>query len=400
MRISPAFFVSWTLAAVASISTGCGKDEPVQPRTDDPLREAGASSDVSDTDPATSSDTDETDGTDEVPARPTSTSTPIPAPVAPSDVGKRCQLDDDCAGGLRCLTASSDDWLGGGAPNGYCSQDCFEDQTVCGGGVCLQTSESEAYCVELCDLGLPDASKCHGREDLSCTPLSASDGSFLAYCSPTCRSDADCDGRKCDLGWGNCVDELPDGAPIGAQCERDNDCQTNFCYGTELADGSQHAVCTGICTLGASAGCGFEQNIAEEPGQPICLPPISGLSAGDLGLCQQSCNCNEQCLHPDALCLIFPDDSDAQSVFGTDGICIEPLDVPEEELNGLVLGRSCPPGPDMGDGGMSALPDPIEAGTDTDTDTDPTPGVPDASTPPPPVDSGAEPTPSVDASVP
>lgn len=392
MRISSAFFVSWTLAAVASVSTGCGKDEPVAPRADTPTPEAGVSSDVSDTDPAPASDTDETD---EVPTRPTSTATPSPAPVTASDVGKRCQLDDDCATGLRCLTTDTDEWLGGGAPNGYCSQDCFEDPTVCGAGLCLQTSDSAAYCVEQCELGFPDPSKCHGREDLSCTPLRAADGSFLAYCSPTCRNDADCDGRKCDLGWGNCIDELPEGAPIGAQCEQDSDCQTSFCYPTELADGSQHAVCSGACTLGATAGCGLAQSIAEEPGQPVCLPPISGLSAGDLGLCQQSCNCNEQCLHPNAVCLIFPDDSGAQSVFGTDGICIEPLDVPEEELNGLVLGRSCPPGPDMGDGGMSPLPDPPEAGTEPETE--PAPVVPDAATP---LDSGAEPTPNVDASAP
>src|SRR5688572_11882472 len=42
-------------------------------------------------------------------------------------VGRACTQDAQCGDGLRCLTSSANDFLGGGAPNGYCTINCEED---------------------------------------------------------------------------------------------------------------------------------------------------------------------------------------------------------------------------------------------------------------------------------
>jgi hypothetical protein len=153
-----------------------------------------------------------------------------------------------------------------------------------------------------------------------------------------CRSDADCGGgRACDLGIGTCIDEPLTGDPIGTQCDPDvseSNCASRVC----LPITEEFAVCSGFCNL-SEVGCGSDSLLPADPGQPICtFSTAQGGSAGDLGFCNQRCYCDDDCLHPDALCLILPEDLFA--VFGSDGICVDP-EFPVEDSSEFILGREC-----------------------------------------------------------
>src|SRR5690606_64152 len=48
-------------------------------------------------------------------------------PATAALVGRACTEDAQCGEGLRCFTSDSNDFFGGGPPNGYCSINCEED---------------------------------------------------------------------------------------------------------------------------------------------------------------------------------------------------------------------------------------------------------------------------------
>ena len=99
-----------------------------------------------------------------------------------SMLGLACTMDSQCGDGGRCLLPSADSpVLGGGAVNGYCTKDCVAD-TDCQLGRCLlPQGGGSGECFLECQTGPElmfindplDPTKCHGREDLRCTPLMA-----------------------------------------------------------------------------------------------------------------------------------------------------------------------------------------------------------------------------------
>jgi hypothetical protein len=125
----------------------------------------------------------------------------------------------------------------------------------------------------------------------------------------------------------------------------------------------EYAFCSGFCNL-SEIGCGSDNQIPEEPGEPICTYGVaSGSGQNDLGFCAQRCNCDGECAHSDGVCLILPED--LRPIFGSDGICVDP-EFPDDDPS-FSVGRACAdqPGGDSGamDGGMmSSMDAAIEAG--------------------------------------
>ncbi len=245
-----------------------------------------------------------------------------PAAPAAVELGKSCLGDSDCAEGLTCITTDSSDFLGGGPAGGYCSLKC-DTPTDCEAfdrsGRCLEFDAGLRYCLQGCEAGATLLTKCQGRLDISCQD---SDGG--GFCRPTCRGDEDCDGRRCELGTGLCVDELSDGGEIGAECDPDDPttCSSGLCIA--FADG--YFACSGLCQLGdLTAGCG-RSAAPMSPSAPACVLAPETAALGDLARCNQGCDCQDDCLHPDALCYTGPFGSleDGSSLFGTKGLCVAP----------------------------------------------------------------------------
>jgi hypothetical protein len=240
-------------------------------------------------------------------------------PSASGPVGKECAADGDCAEGLFCMTARSND-IGGGVAGGLCTADCDADPEVCQaldpGAVCIGFTGLGSYCHELCEPGgSPD--KCDGRSDLSCRPVAAD----AAYCGAQCRGDFDCGSRYCDLGSGRCLDELSGTLPMGAPCDPEaetNDCRGGFCLSVvNEAGDTLVSMCSGRCTLGAE-GCGIDPTVAEVPAACIYGPATADV--GDRGSCGLLCDCNDDCRHPDMVCVPF-DDAEIEQSTGHVGVC-------------------------------------------------------------------------------
>lgn len=350
MTVNPTSRVFGALGAAAFMFIGCGKDEPILLA---PVADAAAG-------PAAFEKPTKSGAGDEQPSPP-NTSPPVAS--GPSVIGKSCEKDGDCdAAGVTCMRATGTDWSGGGPAHGYCSADCAANldgepdlcRALDGNSACL-TRNDGSFCVALCELGRPPDGivKCQNRADLACDAVAADGG---AFCRPMCRSNADCGGRLCDFGKGVCVDELPDGDPIGSKCDPDaasSTCASGVCE--SLGEG--FGVCSGYCNL-STVGCGssaFEP--ADDPGEPICIYPAaaSGSGLSDLGECLQRCNCDEDCLHPDALCYqLDKTEAVSREILGTIGVCVGPGvqdDTPEDQKT--PLGFSCVSA--AGDGGMTRL---------------------------------------------
>jgi hypothetical protein len=300
-------------------------------------------------------------------------------PALTSDIGKACSSDDDCGGApLFCLTREGDGFDDGGPPNGMCVADCTSDsearQTICNGidsfTLCLQGKGLETarevtddvfYCIPACLYGDDSdrGGKCQGRSDVACTLLGqTSSGVLVGSCEPVCVSDEDCGGRVCDVGSGLCVDaENRSGAPIGARCERDADCE-GLCVSPTL--NPDYKVCSGLCTIGVK-GCGETLSSDEAP-DAHCLLADSYATIGDQGGCLELCDCNDDCEHPDSVCVDFGYEGDT----GRLGVCYDSWLGPDAGREGIPCKSSTPDagaGGSGGSGGSGGGPDASSGGT-------------------------------------
>lgn len=220
--------------------------------------------------------------------------------MEPGSLGLPCDDQEDCAGGLSCLSSVSNSLDLGSPPGGLCTRSCDDDPSRCNelGGRCLDIG-GNSFCVQSCAFG-PGA-KCHGRRDFACEPtyrsvdvacdVDADCGAqavcrggacqlVVPLCLPRCNGPADCPDRAhCDPVSGECVREAPEGDPVGAECSVEADTCRGLCTGR----------CTEFCTLGAEGACG--------PGAAcvLTLGSIPSSAPGDQGACAALCNCNDDC---------------------------------------------------------------------------------------------------------
>ncbi|MBW2524849.1 MAG: hypothetical protein JRI23_11765 [Deltaproteobacteria bacterium] len=236
-----------------------------------------------------------------------------------------CEDDEACVGDEICLlaTATVDGFAsfwgeddGGGPARGYCSLPCVDDADCHGpDNQCLGRAP-DGICVLGCTFGEPAISalddpipttKCRGRDDLMCAPVSGGG----AVCLPVCGSDDECPtDRFCDQRVGLCVSEPRQGAPLGSSCEPDDpgtSADEDSCAGwcQVFADGNEEVLgklCTSHCSLGGALdgtdNCGGPQ-------QGLCLFQLgfeeqqSGI--GDQGLCSNACQTHGECNVGDGL---------------------------------------------------------------------------------------------------
>jgi hypothetical protein len=236
-------------------------------------------------------------------------------------IGQTCIKSSDCGNPkLTCLLPTGTDFDGGGVSNGVCTLDCSADLTAvvasqrsaCADvdetAICLQVSNTKAFCVESCTEGpVPTTeTKCHKRHDMACADPR---GNGSGYCKPTCRGDFDCASanRICDLSDGVCKDKLDPvrTLPSGAKCDPNAsvDRCAGTCVGVVAGDASTTDIgfCSGFCKLG-DQGCGFDPTSTSAV-DSFCLFGTSQQSdADDLGFCAQLCDCNDECRNPDFIC--------------------------------------------------------------------------------------------------
>jgi hypothetical protein len=232
--------------------------------------------------------------------------------------GLPCASAADCGAGLTCLLSSGSEFDGGGVSNGLCTLDCSADLTaavsatsVCQdadpNAICLQVSDTKAYCVESCMVGASQVAKCHGRHDMACAdPESVGVG----YCKPTCRGDFDCQGRVCDLSDGVCQSAIDPARklPDGSKCNPD--AMPDICHGAcvgivEDNGATSGGFCSGFCKLG-EAGCGTGPTASAKPDAYCLFGTDPNADLDDLGFCAELCDCNADCKNPDFVCTMVP----------------------------------------------------------------------------------------------
>lgn len=356
-----------------ALGAACGTDERIQ-GVNQTGGDSGAGED-DDSDPFGDDDAD--DDTGPVPtSRPTTTPTTTPTtpttPAVTSNLGFACSANGDCDAGLECMTEDSSGFWNGGPANGMCTAACASDLdclAIDSNGVCVPADDTgtAGVCMPGCVAGdlVSGADKCGGRLDMACLALDT-----ISFCVPMCGSDADCaEGRFCDIGFGNCVDEPLTGDAIGSECDpaaEQSDCSSGFCLG--LGAEGTFGMCSGACRTG-TVGCGSGSLMPEDPGEGFCLP-LGGVGLdGDFGTCIQRCNCDLDCLHPGALCWAAAEtDEEAIADIGTVGFCIDGAFQDDPEFADERIGIECeddrdPPTmteagvpPDGGSGGSSSLP--------------------------------------------
>lgn len=362
--------------SLIGLAAGCGQDETVRPAQ--PADDAGSSTENPGPGPTPPSTV------------PTTTSTtPPPAPTGPSSsqLGAACARTADCGAGLLCLTATGEEWLGGGPPNGFCSADCNTGgDELCGSieadSLCVGVSDTASYCIPTCTTGSAAGPKCQDRPDVACDPVVFSDLG-VAICRPMCRGDEDCNGRLCDFATGSCVDDLPTGDPLGSSCNPETEqtnCSTGFCLGGSTEGTTDVGYCTGWCTVGAG-GCGSTDG-SVNAGDSFCLPAWSGTSVGDLGLCVQTCDCDADCDADRFRCGRYPD---AQESLGVQGFCFE-FDAEFSEGSGIEFGLECSDSGVTGDGDAMSQADTGLA----DAEAEPNQSLPDSAASSSPLDAAAD----------
>ncbi|HVJ16403.1 MAG TPA: hypothetical protein VM686_13270, partial [Polyangiaceae bacterium] len=262
------------------------------------------------------------------------------------ELGRDCITDAECGEGLICVTRDDVDTLGGAPPKGLCTAACpcedGADGTICSDDPCLEfsanaycipfTAGDTGYCLEGCAFDQGLTPKCHDRIESVCTGvafqeldtdctdnldcganeacLSGVCNAVLTVCLPNCGSDADCDdGLFCDPLTGLCMEDPPTGKGVNEACDPAADpdeCASGYCSVTYMHE--DEGTCSGFCNLGHPFSCGYT---GEGKADAACLfgTVLSGEASevGDLGVCGQLCDCDDECTATGEVCRPFGD---------------------------------------------------------------------------------------------
>jgi hypothetical protein len=185
------------------------------------------------------------------------------------------------------------------------------------------------FCLPTCEPGSeisPD--KCHERvPGLAC--VEDEEDAEAGVCLPLCQGDAECGGDLfCNPSTGLCASAESEGDPIGTACSADggeSGCRDECLpvYENASDDEPLYEVCAEGCTFGWA--CGWDD--MDSAAEGICDSLSDDAEVGDLGWCRQLCRCNDDCRHPELVCL--PLDPDSLDIFRRAGFCAYPLEADE-----------------------------------------------------------------------
>jgi len=275
-----------------------------------------------DSDDSKNSGTGGTSATDAGPeAGPDADSDVAPDTQAGGTVGATCSSDADCAQGLSCWRDDGNETRF--PSHGMCTVSCAADATICTklspAAVCMQLVSGDPdakRCVEQCSLHSPSftslsagmpTGKCHGRNDMACTPSNTGGG-----CVPACNDDSACTTGKCSVKTGFCqsgqVEPWTD--KMGQAVSSNFDCPA----GVVVSGGV--TVCVPSCTLGVVPSCNWKGTNADATA--ACVFGQSPFGQGDQGGCLALCNCDGDC-SPPLKCNTLP--AFASQATGSKGYC-------------------------------------------------------------------------------
>jgi len=256
-------------------------------------------------------------------------------------LGRACAVDAECGQGLQCIRPNSGAFDGEGPAKGYCTTSCIDDSTcaqIKPGANCHELAFGKGFCFEGCQFGPNsltafDPKKCHGRQEVACTPVYDASGALMqGECAPRCNAHTDCGfGLKCSPRTGFCTTVLPTGKDLGESCTVAGDSGVETCKGNcvEFESGATtFGACAQGCTMGAQPSCGWG-GPGTGPAPATCLFTESvivdkgGPGLGDYGLCGLLCDCNSQCKTSGFVCHAWegPNAIDLKYYFGRSGYC-------------------------------------------------------------------------------
>jgi hypothetical protein len=274
--------------------------------------------------------------------------------VTSENVGRACATDAECGAGLTCIQRTDTLTLGGGPPKGLCSIACSTHDT------CLEFSsdawcveyDNGGYCLEGCLIDQEPAVKCHDRLEFVCNVLdfaplgtgcsdldpcgsnevclSGECNLALTVCMPSCGSNEDCPaGLFCDYISGLCVESEPGGKGFNEACDPSAAADPNECVGgicSETYDAPSEGTCSGFCNMGNPFSCGYT---GEGKAGAACLygSIIGGeiSETGDLGICGQLCDCDDECTATGEVCRPF-ESAPLEELWQRLGYCVPIVD--------------------------------------------------------------------------
>lgn len=258
------------------------------------------------------------------------------ASASPGVLGTPCDTALPCPDPYVCLDGDTNsfqvDQEGtlGSIAHGVCTLPCA-DAYDCWDydewSVCLGFTQDTGYCMPYCIPG-DGIIECAERTDMVCglLPTGEDGGACTAttecganqicagggcagvfpVCLPNCSTDADCPvDRFCDPASGACLESARAGSAVGDACGDGGDCASGYCV---------EGICTRICTVGVSGGCGANG---------MCFPAFDVTTdPGDYGRCLSMCDCDADCANETCLSL---QDAEVESALGYSGFCGEVL---------------------------------------------------------------------------
>jgi hypothetical protein len=303
------------------------------------------------------------------------------------NIGRACATDAECGEGMLCISRTDTETLGGAPPKGLCTVACSTHDT------CLEFSsdawcveyDNGGYCLEGCLMDQEPAVKCHDRLDFVChvldfaplgtgcsdldpcgtneVCLSGECNLALTVCTPGCGSNEDCPSDLfCDYISGLCVETEPEGKDFNELCDPSTTADPNECVGgicSETYDDETEGTCSGFCNIGNPFSCGYT---GEGKADAACLyGSILGgeiSETGDLGICGQLCDCDDECTATGEVCRPF-DSTPIEELWQRLGYCVPIVDgsdfTADESLGACEGGGGAP-----GAGGAGGTP--AEAG--------------------------------------
>lgn len=243
-------------------------------------------------------------------------------------VGANCSDDAGCPKGGRCLLPDSQDWLGGGPPEGLCVADCSADVKACdnfGNAVCVsslklgRSGAISALCMPTCETnsGSVEVPACSGVPSSACEPL---EGESSGFCRPFCRFDGDCPSGHCDRQVGVCVSEAQSSAGVsfGASCDVDRTNCEGVCVNLSPDPNAVLSICSNRCTLGTYDECAVAGVI---PQASTCAFAVTSSVPGNLGYCTPLCDCNADCPAAGFICRAFSSTGTVETL-KSQGMCV------------------------------------------------------------------------------